>query len=288
VEIDVKKKQIIEEIDSLPTLPVIMLRILDCIDDPRSSAEDLKNIIMNDMAISSKVLSLANSAYYGTVREVTDITRAIIVLGFETIIDVAISVSLSSILSPQSNSLNIPVEQLWEHTIAAGETARLCAMKGFYPYKERAFLMGLIHDVGKVALGCFFPSDLNKAIESAQDDDRYIWDTEKEVLGFCHTDTGGWLAEKWKLPSAFVVPIQFHHLPHKAPKEFQKEAMLTHLADCIVRRCNIGNSYDDNKDPELSPFLNSTLNIKEEDIEELSKEVEGFGEKIKVFMESVL
>ena len=284
---DIIKKQIIAEINALPTLPDIMMRILDCIDDPHSSAEDLKNIIINDISTSSRVLSLANSAYYGSPKEVTEVTRAIVELGFETVIDIALSVALDSMLRPSFNQLNIPAEQLWEHSIAVGETARFCAKKGIYPYKERSFFMGLIHDVGKVALACFFTSDFNKAIEYAQDEDRYIYDTEKEVFGFSHTDVGGWLAENWNLPPVFTVPIKFHHIPDEAPDEFQKEAMLIHLANYLVKRCNLGNSGDNNKIPELSPLLNSTLNISEDDIENLIGEVEGLGEKIMVFTENV-
>jgi len=288
VNINVKKIQIIREIVSLPTLPVIMMRILECIDDPRSSAQDLKNIIVNDISISSRILSLANSAYYSTV-QVTNITRAIVVLGFETIIDIALSVSLNSMLRPFSlDQLNIPIEKLWEHSIAVGETSRLLAKKGFYPYKERAFLMGLIHDIGKVVFASFFTHDLNKAIEYAQDEDRFIWDTEKEVFGFCHTDAGGWLSEKWNLPYVFTVPIRFHHQPQKAPEEFKKEALLIHLANYLVKQCTFGNSGDDNKLPELSTQVNTTLSIREEEIEDLIKEVEKLGEKIAVFTNHVL
>src|SRR3989339_855229 len=93
-----EKKQLIEQLEGLPTLPTIMLKIFECIDDPKSSAEDLKKIIINDLAISSKVLKLANSAYFGFSREIVDITRAIVVLGFDTVIDVAVSVSLSSLM----------------------------------------------------------------------------------------------------------------------------------------------------------------------------------------------
>ena len=284
---EILKKQIIIEINSLPTLPVIMMRILDCLDDPYSSAEDLKNVIINDVSTSSRVMSLANSAYYSVAKEVTDITRAIVELGFETVVDIALSVALDSVLRPSFDRLIIPAEQLWEHSIAVGETARLCAKKELYPYKERAFFMGLIHDIGKIALACFLTSDLNKAIEYAQDEDRYIYETEKEVLGFSHTDIGGWLAENWNLPTVFAVPIKFHHKPDEAPDEFQKEAMLIHLANYLVKRCNFGNSGDNNKIPELSPLLESTLNVSEDDIEELIGETEGLGEKVAVFTENV-
>jgi len=286
--IDAKKKRIIEEIQSLPTLPVIVLKILECIDDPFSSADDLKNIIINDIAISSKILSLANSAYYGYTREIIDITRAVVVLGFETIVDVSLSVSLYSILTPSTKSLTISMEELWKHFIAVGEAGRLCAKENIYPYKERAFLIGLTHDIGKIALYCFFPKEFNSAVENAQNEDNFIYDTEKNELGFSHNDAGTCLADKWSLPPAISVPILFHHEPQKAPAEFQKEAVLAHLADYLAKISTIGNSGDNNKIPELSPTVNSILNIDEEQINSLAQKLEESGPKIDAFIGSIL
>ncbi|MFC1562528.1 HDOD domain-containing protein [candidate division KSB1 bacterium] len=287
MEIDIKKKRIIEDIQSLPTLPVIVMKILECVDDPYSSADDLKDIIINDIAISSKVLSLANSAYYGYTKEIVDITRAVVVLGIETIIDISLSVSLNSILTPTTNCVAVSLEELWKHSIATGEAARLCAGENLYPYKERAFLIGLIHDIGKIALYCFFPVEFNSAIENAQNEEQFIFDTENNEFGFSHNNAGTWLADKWNLPPTISVPILFHHQPQKAPDKFQKEAVLAHLSDYIVKISKIGNSGDNNKLPELSPVVYSTLKIDEEQLNNLSQKLTELEPKIDSFMRTV-
>ncbi len=287
MEMDINKKQIIEKIDGLPTLPVIMMKILECIDDPHSSAEDLKDIIINDISTSTKVLSLANSAYYGYTQTIEDITRAVIILGFETIIDAALSVSLSSILTPAVDSSAISMEKLWGHCIAAGEAGRLCAKENMYPYKERAFLIGLTHDIGKISLACFFHEEFNTAIEDARFDEKFIYETEKDVFGFSHCDAGIWLADKWNLPPSISVPIQFHHNPENAPEEFQKEAVLAHFADYLVKFANIGDSGDNNKLPELSSLVESQLEIDEEKINILAGKLENLKPKIEAFLGSV-
>lgn len=287
MELDIKKRRIIEEIKALPTLPVIMLKILECIDDTHSSAMDLKNIIIKDIAISSKVLSLSNSAYYGYHKDILDITRSIVVLGFETIIDVALSVSLGSLLSPSKNNIIIPLSDLWEHSIAAGEAGRLCAKEKLYPYQERAFLIGLMHDIGKIALYRFFPDEFNTAVKKALDNNKFISITEKNELGFTHYDAGVWLVEKWNLPPAISVPICFHHNPQDAPIEFQKEALLVHLADYLVKYSKIGDSGDNNKLPELSPLVYSIFKTNEEKINDIAQKLEELKPKIISFIESV-
>jgi len=287
MEIDVKKKRIIERIDALPTLPVIMMRILECIDDPHSSADDLKDVIIKDVSTSAKILSLANSAYYGYAKTIEDITRAIVVLGFETIIDVALSVSLNSILSPTTDGMAISMEELWEHSLAAGEAGRLCAKEGFYPYSERAFLIGLTHDIGKIALSCFFPKEFNEAIVKALDNNKFIYDTEKDKLGFAHYDAGVWLAEKWNLPPIISIPIQFHHEPENAPEEYQKETVLAHFADYLVKFSGIGDSGDNNKLQKLSPLAYSYLEVDEDRIDELSQKLTELRPKIEAFVRSI-
>ncbi|MFC1725885.1 HDOD domain-containing protein [candidate division KSB1 bacterium] len=286
--LNLSKQHIIERIDTLPTLPVVMMRILDCINDPHSSAEDLKNIIIKDPSTSSKVLSLANSAYYGYTKSIEDITRAIIVLGFDTIIDIALSVSLSSIINPPANSLDVPLEEMWKHSIAAGLACHLCAEKNIYPYKELAFLIGLIHDIGKIVNACFFPEEFNTVLKNTGNNEKYIFEEEKNVLGFTHNEAGKWLSAKWNLPPSISIPIQFHHDPQHAPEEFRKEAVLAHFADHIVRLSNIGASGDNNKLTVLSPLVNSHLKIDENEIESYVQELDNLIPKIQAFVDSIL
>jgi len=286
--IDTNKKKIIEKIDALPTLPVITMKILECIDDPHSSADDLKKIITKDPSTSARVLSLANSAYYGYTGQIEDITRAVVILGFDTIIDVALSVSLSSILAPNVNYLAVSMKELWKHCIATGEVCRLATEEGLYTHKEKAFLIGLTHDIGKIVNACLFPSEFNTAIEDARFDEKFICDTEKNVLGFSHTDAGKWLAHKWNLPPSISASIQFHHEPEKTPEEYQWEVTLAHFADYIVKFTGIGDSGDNNKLPEISRLTDSILGIDEEKINSFAQKLEELKPKIEAFMTSVL
>ena len=283
-----EEKQLIEQLEGLPTLPVIMLKIFECIDDPKSSATDLKNIIINDVAISSKILKLANSAYFGFSREVVDITRAVVVLGFDTVIDVSVSVSLASLMNPKEGSLVMPMEQFWEHNMAAGQAGRIIAEHSKYPYLEQAFLIGLLHDIGKAILASNFTKNFNRAVEDAQDMDKYIAETEKDVFGFSHDEAGAWLAKYWKFPKQLIFPIQYHHSLDRMPDEYENETYIAHCADFLAKSTNIGNSGDDNKLYELHPKAMKALSIRESDITVLQNELMNRGELIKTFVEAIL
>lgn len=277
----------IEEIQDLPTLPVVMLKIFECIDDQHSSAEDLKGIIINDVSISTRVLSFANSAFYGFPKEIEDITRAIVILGVETIVDIALSVSLSSVLNPATDSLAIPIVELWKHSIATGEAARLLANENHYRSKEQAFLIGLTHDIGKIIFACFYAKEYNNAINQAQDEDLYISETEENEFGLSHSIIGESLALKWNLPANIVVPIRFHHIPMEAPMENRKAALLAHMADHIVKLSKIGTSGDNNKIAEISEEVYSEMGIDEDKIEEYTQKLKDLQPKIETFIASV-
>ncbi len=283
-----ERKQLIEQLEGLPTLPTIMVKIFECIDDPKSSAEDLKKIIINDLAISSKVLKLANSAYFGFSREIVDITRAIVVLGFDTVIDVAVSVSLASLMNPKEGSLVLPMEQFWEHNIAAGQAGRIIAQAGNYPYQEQAFLVGLMHDIGKAILASNFTREFNRAVENAQDLEQYIHETERDIFGFSHAEAGAWLAKYWKFPKQLIMPIQFHHSVTQMPAEFSVEICIAHSANYLAKKTGIGSSGDENKLYDIEPEVFRVLSLNQQKFEELEEELSGKKELINSFVEAIL
>lgn len=281
-----EKRRLIEQLEGLPTLPTIVIKIFECIDDPKSSAEDLKEIITNDVAISAKVLKLSNSAFFGFSQEILDITRAIVVLGFDTVVDIAVSVSLASLMSPREGSSVIPMEQIWEHNIAAGQAGRIIGKASNYPYLEQAFLIGLLHDIGKAILASYFSKDFNRAVEESQDYDKYLWESEESIFGFNHAEAGSWLAKYWNFPSQLIASIQYHHQPSQIPGEFRNEALIAHTANYITKKCGIGNSGDDNKLPELHEDVYKYL-LSEEDVESMVDELSQQGELISTFVDTI-
>ena len=219
------KKQVIQKIKILPTLPFVLDRIIQVMDDPKSSATDLKDTIIKDQSISAKILSLANSAFYGMPNKVTDLTRAIVVLGFNTVVDVAMSVSVTKIFGGDS-SLEFDKKEFWTYSVGCAEAAKLIAEKVNIRQAEYAYLLGLLHDLGKVILSNFFVEEYDEAVINAKLNNKPLSDEEINIFGFDHTEASRVLGLKWKLPDKILTPIVFHHNADNLPVAFKKEIMM--------------------------------------------------------------
>ena len=180
------------------------------------------------------------------------------------------------------------MEQFWEHNIAAGQGARIIAQECHYPYLEQAFLIGLMHDIGKAILASSFTKDFNRAVENAQDEGRFIRETEKEVFGFSHDEAGAWLAQYWKFPKQLIMPIQFHHNVAQTPSEYKTETIIAHCANYLAKKAGIGNSGDDNKLYNLSSSIYRHLSISEKTFDKLLEDLIGKKELISTFVEAIL
>ncbi len=277
-----EKKRFIQQIKMLPTIPFIFHRIIECTEDPKSSASDLKETILNDQSISAKVLSLANSAFYGFPKKVTDITQAIVILGFDTVVDVAISVSILKIFSGKSGE-EFNKEMFWLHSIAAAESSRLLSKKINYPKLELSFILGLLHDIGKVIMSNFFPEEYDTAVFNCRAVNEHLYISERKIFNFDHTDAGGWLSEKWKLPDKIMKSIKFHHSIPKIPEEYSTEIMIAEFGNYLAKKNKIGNSgYD--KTPFLSSYVMDKFRLNTSKINALSEELLAKKEKMEAFM----
>jgi len=260
-------KTVISKVKTLPTLPQVFYKIIDTIEMPDSSAKDIKNTIKRDQSVSAKILKVANSALYGHPREITDITRATVLLGFDMIKSIALSVSVfNSFPKTENNSTRFDRELFWIHSMASAEAAVIVADKIGYPKKEQAFIIGLIHDIGKVILDYYFSPDYKIVIGKVRQENRLIRDAEIEILNFDHSLVGGWLGEQWNFPESILSSIKFHHRVNEAPKEFIEEVIISHVADIVTRSAKIGSGGDYNI-PKISNIAFKKTDLNQEAVE---------------------
>ena len=135
----------IRNIKNLPTLPVIVSRILEVADDSGASANELAELVARDMSVSAKVLNLANSAFYGFSRRITTIPQAVVVLGFDTVRSLALSVSVFDSLSRNTSDVSFDREAFWIHSIGCGTASRLIAKELGFRDTGTFFVAGLLH-----------------------------------------------------------------------------------------------------------------------------------------------
>ena len=151
-------KKITESIIGLPTLPTVVTQMISLIDNPTTSAKDVAKLISTDQALTAKMLKLANSAFYGFPREIATVNHAVVVLGFETVKSLGLSVSVLERFSGVSSNGDFDRQRFWEHSIACAVAARILATKVRYRTRGQgeAFAGGILHDIGKLVLGFFF------------------------------------------------------------------------------------------------------------------------------------
>lgn len=142
----------------VPTLPTVLSQILVLLKE-NSSAQELEAIIVNDQALSFKVLAVANSAYYGFRHQILTVSRAAVALGYEEIRNICLGASLMGFLHPSSFRNQNAAELLWLHSLTVADAATLLALRLDKSQRDAAFTAGLLHDLGKVVLAAFFPDE---------------------------------------------------------------------------------------------------------------------------------
>ena len=262
----------IRNIKNLPTLPVIVTRILEVADDSGSSANELAEIVSHDMSVSAKVLNLANSAFYGFSRRITTIPQAVVVLGFDTVRSLALSVSVFESLSTPSTKVSFDREAFWIHSIGCGSAARLIAKALEFRDTGTFFVAGLLHDLGKVILDTYFSDQYQEVVEDMIEEERSALDAETDILDIDHAEVGGWLAARWKFPEVLVAPIACHHNLMAAEEQHLKETVVVHLANILTKRTKIGLCYE-SEISAPSDMVQSVLKLSSSHVARIGKEL---------------
>jgi len=204
--------QIIKYIEKIPALSPTIAKIVEITNNMNSSASDLVTAIKLDPMLTVKILNLINSAFFGMSEKVTSINRAIILLGMNTIKNLALSAEVLSSFNPGAGG-GFSVEKFWEHSLATAVCCKLLAKRLIRdPNKiEEYFIAGLIHDIGKIFLIKYFGGEYFSMI---QRDGEYkkLLPREKKIFSMDHAEVGGLIAEKWALSPELAASIRDHHV----------------------------------------------------------------------------
>jgi putative nucleotidyltransferase with HDIG domain len=234
-------RKIAESVIGLPTLPTVVSRMIDLVDSPRTSAALLARLISADQALTAKVLKLANSAYYGFSREISTVNLAIVVLGFNTVKEMGLSLSVFDVFKKTPSSGSFDVVRFWEHSVGCGVAARMLARNYRPAIAGEAFVAGLLHDIGKVILKQYFDPELARIIQFQKESGLSLEAAELSVIETTHAQIGSWLAEKWNLPKIICETIRHHHDPWEAALEKEFIACVL-LGDYLCHQSKTGQS----------------------------------------------
>jgi len=212
----------------VPTIPVLLLRILRVIEGERASAKDLVELMQRDQALAGRVLRLANSGFFACSREVSTLSRAVMLLGFSTVKNLALGIKIWETLSQRGGP---GMAALWEHSALVGAAARLIAQRTRAADPEEVFTAGLLHDIGRVILRIRFAAVYDRV--AGIDGDTPLVVREREAFGVDHAQAGGWLGEAWSLPPSIVEAARTHH-DELAPDTALSAPVIVNLANRLV------------------------------------------------------
>ncbi|MFH0793307.1 MAG: HDOD domain-containing protein [bacterium] len=237
-------QRIIDRLKDVPTLPTVVQKIIEIVDSPDTSASDLNKAISTDQALSAKVLKLVNSAFYGFPKKIETLQHAIVILGFNTVRSLALSISMLDFFSRRTGQHQLNYVEFWRHSIGCSALARMIAKNAFPAIAEESFVAGLLHDIGILVMDQFFTADFSQVLEMVRNDKIILPKAEKEVFGFTHSDVGRMLAERWNLPDALLYSIAYHHDPLPSRDFFPITATI-HAANIGVKILRIGSVGDE-------------------------------------------
>jgi len=207
-ELSIQRFGRIQTSKNLPSLPHILLKLIELCHSEESQLNDLSQIINLDTSLSANVMKMANSSYYGGPKRATNIEQALTILGKNTIKDIAIGQAFSQ----EADTAVLELKVFWRHSLMCAILSRLIATKILYPSPDEAFLAGLLHDIGKLVLWVNFPKEYAELFRSAQFRPDLIL-AEETLHGATHCDIGAWLIRRWSQQSFMADAVLYHHEP---------------------------------------------------------------------------
>ena len=233
-------------VDQMPSLSSTVTKVLEVCNQPDTSPNDLNRVISLDPVLTGQVLKLINSAYYTLSNQVTSLTRAIIMLGLNTVKNLALSTAiLGSLASEKSQCL--VMDSFWSHSLCVGVTAKALAAHKEIPAAmlEEYFVAGLMHDLGKIPLSNCFAEDYRKALELAWLQRCSLQRAENMIFGFDHCLAGKLIAEKWQLTGP-ITDTMVHHHDLDISEESRDLVVTVAMANLYANLFDIGTAGDMN------------------------------------------
>ena len=226
-------EKLIDKSSKLGSLPSIVYRVFDVMDDANSTASQIGRVINDDPALTARLLKLVNSPFYGFSAKVDTVYRAVALIGHKELRSVVVAASAIKVFDGIPSDL-VSMPMFWKRSLSTAVVARVLAAFKREREIERYFIAGLLHDIGSLLLYLQQPDEMTQALQMQQSEGIELSAAEKQVLGYDHTEVGGALLNKWNLPPVICGSVRFQETPSKAPEAIRESAWLICLARAIV------------------------------------------------------
>lgn len=278
--------------DSIPTVPSIIRPLLQYMEQPADQVEIQKivDLVACDTTIAAQCLRMANSSLFARTHTVESVRGAVISLGVGRIREILLSCCLIRLV-PREKWVIDPLA-FWEHSFGCALVSRQIAERVGFPNPEKAYLAGLVHDLGEVVNSMALPDEFRAAAEMAFSEKVSLYEAEKRSLGFTHCETGRILGEHWSLPGELIEAILYHHDVEQS-KRYPALVAVVSLSDLLCRMRGLGYGFyeprqvDFAQDPAWGILLNECPHLKELDLARFTFEMDDFLQEVRRLVESV-
>lgn len=278
--------ELISKLQDMPTLPVVAMKVNQLINDPNSTSGEVAAVLKQDQVITAKILRLVNSSYYAVPGGVTDVKKALAFLGFNTVAQLVLSVSVFSMFSKLGCD-EFTLQDFWQHALSVAIVSETLAKKCKMNRPDEVFTCGLLHDIGKLSLYKIDQARFLSIVREAKEKNVGFIDIEREHEFLSHAYIGDLMAQRWSLPQVVRNAIRYHHhdVSHMDTMlaSEKKTVQIVRLANAYCVSKKLGHSGDFS-DGGLSEELLRPLDLTVNDLFAMESELEPALERAGAFL----
>ncbi len=237
---DLTAAELVGSVKTIYTLPSTYDRLSEAINDPGSTMDEIAEVLTNDQSIAMRVLELANSAFYGFPSKIETISHALTLIGAQQVRDLVLGTAVIEMFDGISTQ-KVSMASFWKHSIACGLTSKIIASLRREPNVERFFVLGLLHDIGRMVMLQKIPQPMTSLMSEAEAEHQLLYVLEKKRFGFTHEDVGAELMLQWKFPPRLAESVRAHHR-FSTMVRFPVESATAHIADITTHAMGFGGS----------------------------------------------
>jgi len=275
-------EELIEKVDDIPAFPQTVINIMALLKEPRSAAVDIEREVMKDQGLTTKMLKMANSAFYSGRRQIKTVADATVLLGFDTVQSLVLASTVGKVMEKELKGYSYERNALWRQSQISAIMARAIAKKAKFSNPDIAYTAGLLKDVGKVILDEYVHESYQEILTKISNEVMPYVAAEEEILGFNHGQVGARIVEKWNLASELVDAIEYHHKPFQSMDNIELVSIV-HISDGLVMMMGIHEGID-TLGHEFFTDAVKILNLDESDLNQIMMDVEKIVSEEQIFI----
>lgn len=281
----------LSKVKDFPSIPEISRKLADTLNNEDSDVDDVAKIIMQDPALTAKIIKISNSSYFHLREKVTSIQKAVSVLGFKLISQLTLTTGI--IHSFMGSKKSTDRKLFWQHSLGVAICAKIIAghFGASQNQQDHLFTIGILHDLGKMVTEKYFPAEYDRIINLLDAEPLAYWEAEQKVLGVTHAETGSWIARNWNFDPSTVHVIAYHHAVSHGFKFISENdkflLSVINLSDTIIKDLKFGNSGDKKLEP-VNPLVVKQLDLSIDQVKNYINDLKSKLQDIDSFVSSSL